>query len=514
MSTLKQQQQQQELETKLWKMVNDLRGTMEAYQFKDYILSVLFYRFLSDKIEIFVNKMLSVDNISYFEAWQDEEYRSGLIEYMQNDLGFVIEPQYLFTSLVAEINKGNFDIEMLQGAINSLVESTHGTKSASTFLNLFEDMDLTSTKLGREQKHKSTLMSKILTTIDSISFSVGEMSIDVLGNAYEYLISNFAATGGKKAGEFYTPKNPSRLLAKLVTTGLSRVDSVYDPTCGSGSLLLHVSDEVEVGHYYGQELTSTTYNLARMNMLLHGKNYHQFDIMNGDTIANDMFRDKFFDIQVANPPYSVNWSADDSFLDDERFAMYGALAPKSKGDFAFVQHMLYHMSEQGRAAVLLPHGVLFRGASEGKIRKHIIENLNYLDAVVGLPANLFYGTSIPVCALVFKKDRGENKGNVLFIDASRDFESGKNQNVLREEDIEKIVKTYSERANIDKYSKVVPIEEIRENDFNLNIPRYVDTFETEEQIDLDKVAKELSEVDVKLAEVGKELEGYFKELGL
>ena len=349
--------------------------------------------------------------------------------------------------------------------------------------------------------------------IENIDFQHEDAEIDVLGDAYEYLISNFAASAGKKAGEFYTPQQVSRILAKLVTLNKSKLQSVYDPTCGSGSLLLRVGKKTKVSKYYGQEFNSTTYNLARMNMLLHGISFKHFDIKNADTLENPKHKDMKFDAIVANPPYSAKWSADPRFMEDERFSAYGKLAPKSKADFAFIQHMIYQLSDNGTMAVVLPHGVLFRGASEGAIREYLIKEKNYLDAVIGLPANIFYGTSIPTCILVFKKCR-ENEDNIIFIDASKDFEAGKNQNRLRDEDVDKIIETYKSRKEIEKYCHIASLQEVAENEYNLNIPRYVDTFEEEEEVDIKQVQKELKEIDKQIEEVDKELNVYLKELGL
>lgn len=290
-----------------------------------------------------------------------------------------------------------------------------------------------------------------------------------------------------------------------------------DPTCGSGSLLLRLKNYANVRLYFGQELTSTTYNLARMNMILRGIPYNNFTIYNGDTLENDYFETSSvtkYRVQVANPPYSAKWSADPKFLEDDRFNQYGKLAPKSKADFAFVQHMVYHMDEDGRAAILLPHGVLFRGGSEETIRKYLIEKLNVIDAIIGLPANLFFGTGIPVCVLVLKNERGSNKNNILFIDASKEFESGKNQNILRDSDIDKIVETYEKRVDVDKYAHVASIDEIAENGFNLNIPRYVDTFEKEPEIDLAQVTAEIRQLQKEIKEIDAQLKPYFDELGL
>lgn len=505
---------QKELCNKLWTMANALRGNMEAYEFKNYILGMIFYYYLSDRTEKYMENLLKDDNITYENAWKDDEYKEVVIEESLRDLGYAIEPQYLFRKLVEMVENRSFDIEFLQSAINSLMESTIGNESQDDFEGLFSDMALDSTKLGHSVKDRSVVMAKIIAALDEINFSMEDTKIDVLGNAYEYLIGQFAATAGKKAGEFYTPAGPAELLCRLACLGLTDVKAAADPTCGSGSLLLRLKKYANVRLYYGQELTSTTYNLARMNMILRGIPYRYFNIYNGDTLENDCFGDMKFRVQVANPPYSANWSADMKFMEDERFNEYGKLAPKSKADFAFVQHMVHHMDEDGRAVVLLPHGVLFRGAAEETIRKYLIEKLNVLDAVIGLPANLFFGTGIPVCVLVLKRERNGNSDNILFIDASKEYEAGKNQNILRESDIDKIVETYEKRVDVDKYAHVATMDEIKENGFNLNIPRYVDTFEPEPEIDLNEVAAEIRKLQAEIKGIDAELKPYFDELGL
>ena len=392
-------------------------------------------------------------------------------------------------------------------------DSSIGGESAQDFENLFDDVDLQSSKLGRKVSDKNKLIGQIIKHLSEIDFELENDENDILGDAYEYLISQFASDAGKKAGEFYTPQEVSKILAKLVTVGKSRLKSVYDPTCGSGSLLLRVSKEVRVTDFYGQELNQTTYNLARMNMILHDVNFNDFDIRQGDSLEEPLFIDERFEAIVANPPFSAKWSSDKKFLDDERFSAAGKLPPKSKADYAFVEHMIYHLDENGTMAIVLPHGVLFRGAAEGTIRKFLVDERNYLDAVIGLPANLFYGTSIPTCVLVFKKCREEND-DILFIDASQEFEKVKNQNKLRKSDIDKIVNTYINREEIDKYSHRASLEEIKENDFNLNIPRYVDTFEEEEPVDLDEVCKELEKISEEMKEVDAEIKKYCDELGI
>jgi type I restriction enzyme M protein len=391
-----------------------------------------------------------------------------------------------------------------------------GTDSEEDFDHLFEDLDLTSTKLGRTADAKNKLIAKIMLHLDSIDFALSDSESDVLGDAYEYLIGQFAAGAGKKAGEFYTPQAVSTVLAKLVTNGKSRLKSVYDPTCGSGSLLLRVAKEVDhVGDFYGQEMNRTTYNLARMNMILHGVHYRNFNLQQEDTLEQPQHLDFKFEAVVANPPFSAQWSANKIFESDDRFAQYGRLAPPSKADFAFVQHMLYQLDDNGTMAVVLPHGVLFRGAAEGQIRKYLIAERNWLDAVIGLPANIFYGTSIPTCILVFKKCR-ENPDNILFIDASGNdhYEKAKNQNYLRTQDIDKIIDAYRERKEEAKYSHIATLVEIAENDYNLNIPRYVDTFEEEELVDLAAVAKEIKQLDKDMVDIDQAIRDFCKELGI
>lgn len=510
-----QTKQTNELKSSLWACANDLRGNMDASEFKNYILGLIFYRFLSEQLlEKVNNELKDEDGVTYAEAFYSDDYKDDIISILLEELGYVIEPEYLWNSIVDSINNDKFNITMLSKAINSINESTLGQKSEEDFDGLFEDMDLNSNKLGKTEQDRSKLIAKVILKIDAIDFKFKDSEIDVLGDAYEYLIGQFAASAGKKAGEFYTPQQVSKLLAKIVTLGKDKLKNVYDPTCGSGSLLLRVARECNVVSFYGQEMVSTTYNLARMNMLLHGVKYNRFHIENNDTLEHPdkEILEMKFDAVVANPPYSANWSADPKFLDDPRFSAYGKLAPKSKADYAFVQHMLYQLDDAGTMAVVLPHGVLFRGAAEETIRKFIISEKNWLDAVIGLPANLFYGTSIPTCVLVFKKCRTTD--DVLFIDASKEYESGKNQNILSDENVEKILQAYKNRVDVDKYCHVAKLSEIEENEFNLNIPRYVDTFEEEEEIDIQAVQKEIKELEAKRAELDAEIEKYLKELGI
>lgn len=512
----KQQQLASELASKLWACANDLRGNMDASEFKNYILGLIFYRYLSQKVENHFAEELKEDGLTYEEAWNDEEYRQAIIDDSLDRLGYVIQPKYLFSNVIKMIEAGTFSIDYMEEIINAITESTQGQPSEDAFSDLFEDMDLKSTKLGREIRQRTKLISNVLNTIDDIEFNYDDAEFDVLGTAYMMLIGNFASSAGKKGGEFYTPANMSKLVARLATVGLTDVLAVFDPACGSGSLLLEVGNCCNVRNYYGQELNSSTYNLARMNMLLHNIDYPNFKIVNCDTLTdNTHFEDEPFEVQVANPPYSLKWDSPIALLDDERYSAYGKLAPKSAADFAFVQTMIYHMKEgDSRIAVLLPHGVLFRGGAEEMIRKHMIKELNILDAVIGLPANCFQGTSIPVCCLVFKKERNGNSDNIFFIDASKEFVSGKAMNYITDEHIDKIVDAYTEREDIDKYCHKAYMDEIERNDYNLNIPRYVDTFEEEEPVDIAANKKKLAELETKEKKALDKVNAFLAELGL
>ncbi|OED29765.1 type I restriction-modification system subunit M [Methanosphaera sp. WGK6] len=508
------EQHKQQLEQKLWDVADILRGSMDANEYKNYILGFIFYKYLSEKIENFLNNALEEDGLTFQEAYEtDEEYRELLPEEAIENIGYFLEPQYLFNTIVAEAKQEEFILDNLGKALQKIGESAQGSESEDDFENLFEDVDLQSSKLGRMPEDKNKIISQIILKLSEIDFKLEDTERDILGDAYEYLIGQFASDAGKKAGEFYTPQEVSKILAKIVTLDKTKIKSAYDPTCGSGSLLLRISKEADVSDFYGQELNQTTYNLARMNMILHDVSFQDFEIKRGDSLENPEFMDKQFDAIVANPPFSAKWSSDKKFDDDPRFSEYGKLAPKSKADYAFVQHMIYHLNDNGTMAVVLPHGTLFRGAAEEKIRTHLIKDLNYIDAIIGLPANIFYGTSIPTLIMVLKKCRTE-EDDIFFIDASQEFEKVKNQNKLRKEDIEKIVNTYKNREEIDKYSHKATLEEIEENDYNLNIPRYVDTFEEEEPIDLDEVISELKKIDEEMKEVDKEIQKYCDELGI
>lgn len=521
------EEHKKQLEQQLWNIANTLRGKMNADEFRDYILGFIFYKYLSEKMHLYANRLLAEEDIKEYTQIEEaspegQEYLEAIRVEAVETLGFFLKPSELFHQVAmrgANQQEGtsmqsNFILDDLTAILRSIEKSTMGAGSEDEFEQLFEDLDLASTKLGRTEKDKNALVVKVLVHLDKIDFKLEDTEADVLGDAYEYLIGQFASGAGKKAGEFYTPQQVSMILAKIVTTGKTKLKSVYDPTCGSGSLLLRVAKEVQqVSTFYGQEMNRTTYNLARMNMIMHDVHYSKFDIKQEDTLEQPQHPNLRAEAIVANPPFSAKWSANPLHMNDERFAAYGKLAPKSKADFAFVQHMIHHLDADGTMAVVLPHGVLFRGAAEGLIRQYLIKTCNYLDAVIGLPANIFYGTSIPTCILVFKKNR-EHKDNILFIDASQEFEKAKTQNFLRSEDIDKIVTTYRERKVMDKYSYIASLEEVQENDYNLNIPRYVDTFEEEEAVDLKAVAQELKGLEVTMQKTDAVIADFCQQLGI
>ena len=511
-----------DITTKLWAMANKLRGTMDASEYKNYILPFMFYRYLSENQDVY----LAQNGLEEFYDVTDKEEQKDYLEDISSNLGYAIKPEYTWERLVAKIENHRIKASDFQDMFDSFeTQAKRNPMTEQDFANVFSDINLGDSRLGSSTNERAKALNDIVLMIHEFSFK-DESGRDILGDVYEYLIGQFAANAGKKGGEFYTPHEVSQILAKLVTMDAKKnIDQfrVYDPTMGSGSLLLTVQKALSEGEhessvdFYGQELNTTTYNLARMNLMMHGVNYRNMNLKRGDTLDADWpFAEKDgiqlplkFDAVVANPPYSQKWeikSIDRS--KDSRFKF--GVAPASKADYAFVLHGLYHLESTGTMAIVLPHGVLFRGGAEGKIRQKIIDE-NLLHAVIGLPANLFYGASIPTCVLVFKgrKARGE-RSDVLFIDASNDFEKGKNQNRLTADNITKIIETYHKREYVDKYAHVASLEEIKENDYNLNIPRYVDTFEEEEVAPLSEVAQELTQVRSEIEATSASL---FKLLG-
>lgn len=518
-------------------MANELRGNMDAGEFKNYILAFMFYRYLSEHQEEYLLKNNIIEpegEQTVNEAYKAEASGGELSDYLadiSSSLGYAIAPNDTWQSLVDKINDSQVipsDYQTIFDNFNS--NAALNKEAAKDFSGVFNDINLGDSRLGGSTTARAKSLNNIVKLVDGIEYRADDGK-DILGEIYEYLIGQFAASAGKKGGEFYTPHQVSKILAKLVTLDRNAENetfSVYDPTMGSGSLLLTVRGELPGGDktgaikFYGQELNTTTYNLARMNLMMHDVTYNNMTLRNADTLEDDwpdgpddkgIDHPRSFDAVVANPPYSAKWDNAENKLKDPRFSEYGKLAPASKADYAFILHSIYHLNQDGTMAIVLPHGVLFRGAAEGKIRQTLIEK-NYLDAVIGLPANVFYGTSIPTTILVFKKGKRGSRKDVLFIDASNEFTKGKNQNTLSDKNVEKIIQTYEARIDVDKYAHVASLDEIKENDYNLNIPRYVDTFEEEQPIDLDEVMKQLEEDDLEIAKLEKEIEATLKLLGV
>lgn len=519
----------------LWAIADQLRGAMNADDFRDYMLSFLFLRYLSDNYESAARKELGSDypndqgqsNVTPLQRWYDanSEDVDEFEKQMRRKVHYVIEPQYLWNSIVelARVQSLHLLLTLQKG-----FDYIENQSFASTFLGLFSEINLSSEKLGKNYTDRNAKLCAIIT---KIAEGLAEFSTDsdTLGDAYEYLIGQFAAGSGKKAGEFYTPQQISTILSEIVTldsqepsTGKKKyLQSILDFACGSGSLLLNVRNQIGphgIGKIYGQEKNITTYNLARMNMLLHGVKDTEFEIYHGDTLTNDwdMLREanpakkKHFDAVVANPPFSYRWEPGESMGDDVRFKNYG-LAPKSAADFAFLLHGFHYLAKEGTMAIILPHGVLFRGGAEERIRTKLLKDGN-IDTIIGLPANLFYSTGIPVCVLVLKKCKKPD--DVLFINAAEHFEKGKRQNRLSDDHIEKIVSTYQFRAEEERYSRRVSMEEIETNGYNLNISRYISTATPEEEIDLAATHAQLVTLEEKIFEATTRHNEFLKELGL
>ena len=536
------EEKQKQLGKTLWAIADQLRGAMDADDFRDYMLSFLFLRYLSDNYEVAAKKELGSDypDISEhvlkqtgastpLQVWYEDNRGDvpAFEKQMRRKVHYVVQPEHLWSAVA---NMARTQDASLLNTLQDAFKYIETESFESTFQGLFSEIDLTSNKLGKGYTERN---AKLCSIIQKIAEGLASFSTDVdtLGDAYEYLIGQFAAGSGKKAGEFYTPQQISDVLSAIVTldsqepkTGVKpRLDSVMDFACGSGSLLMNVRRRLQkaggtIGRIYGQEKNVTTYNLARMNMLLHGVKDTEFEIFHGDTLANEW--DKLrelnpakqpkFDAIVANPPFSLRWEPTDALADDVRFKNHG-LAPKSAADFAFLLHGFHFLKDEGVMAIILPHGVLFRGGAEERIRTKLLQD-GHIDTVIGLPSNLFYSTGIPVCILVLKKCKKPD--DVLFINAAEHFVKGKRQNQLTDEHIAKIIKTYQFREQEARYSRRVEMAEIEKNDFNLNISRYISTALGELEIDLDDTHQALLDIEKAIAAAKDTHNGFLKELGL
>lgn len=500
----------------LWDGADVLRGKMDANEYKTYLLGLVFYKYLSDDYlatayDLLNDKVpadLDEAQAAYEEAFHSDE-KKELLNELKNSLHYTLDPDMTYVTMLNAAKENRFSREKLQAAFNRIHESDE------LFNGLFADVDLYSTRLGTGDQKQSDTISDLIKVLANADLIHAEG--DVLGNAYEYLIGQFASETGKKAGEFYTPHDPAQLLCRIAMIGQENKKGllVYDPCMGSGSLMLsckHYSNEPDYIQYYGQELMPSTYNLARMNMFLHRVHPEHQHLRNGDTLDADWPHDEEteFDVVTMNPPYSAKWSAAEGFKQDERFMDYGGkLAPKSKADYAFLLHGFYHLKQTGTMAIVLPHGVLFRGASEGTIRQKLLEN-GSIYAVIGLPSNMFYNTSIPTCIVVLKKHRDGR--DVLFIDASKLYVKEKKQNIMQEEHIDRVLELYKNRKPVEKEAYLASYDDVVSNDFNLNIPRYVDTMEEEPEIDMKDLTRRIRETDKAIKEENASLLNMLRDL--
>ena len=512
---MSEQAQRQELHRKIWAIADDVRGAVDGWDFKQYILGILFYRFISEN---FKNYIEGGDPDINYEEVPEELITDDIKDDAVKTKGYFIYPSQLFSNVVKQARSNENLNTYLKDVFDAIESSAVGYDSEHDIKGLFDDVDTRSNRLGNTVMERNQRLADILEGIASLDFGNFEDNhIDLFGDAYEYLISNYASNAGKSGGEFFTPQNVSKLLAKIVMLGKdekNKINKIYDPACGSGSLLLQAKKQftehiIEDG-FYGQEINMTTYNLARMNMFLHNINYDKFSIERGNTLLDPKHQaDQPFDAIVSNPPYSIKWigSDDPTLINDDRFAPAGILAPKSKADFAFIMHSLSYLSSKGRAAVVTFPGIFYRGGAEQKIRKYLVDG-NFVEAVIQLPDNLFFGTSIATCILVLAKNKTTT--DTLFIDASREFKKETNNNVLTEEHIQNILDGFAKGEEKAHFVSLVPYEKIVENDYNLSVSTYVEKEDTREKIDIVQLNKDIAEtvkkIDVLRAEIDKIVE--------
>ena len=511
----KKEYERDELHKAIWKIANDLRGSVDGWDFKQYVLGFLFYRFISENLTNYINKLEPDDNFDYAKL-SDEQAEYGRNETLK-EKGFYILPSELFCN-VRKKAKTDADLNVtLNNIFNNIENSAKGTDSEEDMKGLFDDIDVNSNKLGNTVKERNDKLVKIIDSIGELPLgNYQDNTIDVFGDAYEYLMTMYASNAGKSGGEFFTPQEVGELLARITLMDKKEVNKVYDPCCGSGGLLLKFAkilgkENVKDG-FYGQEVNLTTYNLARINMFLHDINYNKFNIARGDTLIDPKhWDDEPFDAIVSNPPYSIKWEGKSNplLINDERFAPAGILAPESKADLAFTMHMLSWLSAKGTAAIVEFPGVLYRGGAEGKIRKYLIDN-NFVDTVIQLPSDLFFGTSIATCILVLKKNKTDN--SILFVDASEECVRNTNKNKLSDANIENILSLLKNRVDVENKAILVPNEEIADNDYNISVNSYLKTATDEVEIDIVKLNKSIQEIVTKQDQVRKELDAIISEL--
>ena len=491
------EQERAELHKSIWQIANQLRGSVDGWDFKQYVLGMLFYRFISENLTKYINENEPDADFDYTKL-SDEDAELGRADTVK-EKGFYILPSELFVNVTKNARNNPNLNETLSSVFKNIEASAKGTESEDDLKGLFDDLDVNSNKLGNTVEKRNKKLAQLMEAIGNLKLgNYSDNTIDAFGDAYEFLMTMYAANAGKSGGEFFTPQEVSELLAEITTVGKKEVNKVYDPACGSGSLLLKFSkilgkDNVRQG-YFGQEINLTIYNLARINMFLHDINYSKFDIAHGDTLTDPKhWDDEPFDAIVSNPPYSIKWEGDANplLMNDPRFSPAGVLAPKSKADLAFTMHMLSWLSTSGTAAIVEFPGVLYRGGAEQKIRKYLIDN-NYVDTVIQLPPNLFFGTTIATCIIVLKKSKKDNK--TLFIDASAEFVHSGNKNKLSDENIKKILDAFIAREDKEYFSKLVDNAKVAENDYNIAVSSYVEQEDTREKIDIKELNKRISEI--------------------
>lgn len=507
-----------ELHRTIWNIANDLRGSVDGWDFKQYVLGMLFYRYISENLTNYINKgEWEAGNTDFDYAELSDEEAIEIKDDMVQTKGFFILPSELFQNVRKNAAKDKNLNETLERVFKNIEASTIGAKSEKNFKGLFDDIDVNSNKLGNTVEERNKKLVKILNAIGDMQLGdVKNNSIDAFGDAYEFLMTMYASNAGKSGGEFFTPQEVSELLARITVVGKEDVNKVYDPACGSGSLLLQFAkvlgkDKVRIG-FFGQEVNITTYNLCRINMWLHDIDYTKFDIALGDTLIEPKhWDDEPFEAIVSNPPYSIKWEGDDNplLINDPRFAPAGVLAPKSKADLAFIMHCLSWLASNGTAAIVCFPGVLYRGGAEQKIRKYLVDN-NYIDAIIQLPENLFFGTGITTCIMVLKRSKSDN--NILFIDASKEFIKSGNKNKLTDENIQNILDAYIERKNIDHFVKLASREEVEEFDYNLSVTAYVEPEDTKEEIDIVKLNAEIEKIVARQQVLREEIDKIIKEI--
>ena len=518
MADIKREQEREELHRAIWAIADELRGAVDGWDFKNYVLGTMFYRYISEDLTNYINQGEREAGDSEFDyAQMPDEEAEGAKESLVQEKGFFILPSDLFCNVckIAETDE-NLN-ERLERIFNSIENSAKGSESEDDFKGLFDDFDVNSNKLGPTVAKRNERLAKLLLGIKNMNLgNIQDHSIDAFGDAYEYLMGMYASNAGKSGGAFFTPSEVSILLPRLGTVGKTEINKAYDPACGSGSLLLKSAeilgkDAVRNG-FYGQEVNITTYNLCRINMFLHEIGFDKFDIACDDTLTSPQhWGEEPFELIVSNPPYSIKWAGDDNplLINDPRFAPAGVLAPKSKADMAFIMHSLSWLAPNGAAAIVCFPGIMYRGSSEQKIRKYLVDN-NFVDCVIQLPSNLFYGTSIATCIMVLRKGKADNK--VLFIDASKEFVKVTNNNKLTPENIDRIVDVYTKREEVAHFSHLANYDEVAENDFNLSVSTYVEQEDTREKVDIVKLNAEIAEIVAREDALRKEIDKIIAEI--